>query len=55
MQVEAFLLVGLLYLQFMSDIVGLSPALAGTVFLFGKIWDAVSDPLMGGSIRSYKI
>lgn len=43
----AFLLVGLLYLQFMTDIVGLSPALAGTVFLIGKIWDAVSDPLMG--------
>lgn len=43
----AFLLVGLLYLQFLTDHAGLTPALAGSVFLIGKIWDAVSDPLMG--------
>ncbi len=43
----AFLVVGLLYLKFLTDKVGLSPALAGTVFLIGKIWDAISDPMMG--------
>lgn len=43
----AFLLVGLLFLKFMTDVAGLSPALAGSVFLIGKIWDAVSDPMMG--------
>lgn len=43
----AFLLVGLLYLKFLTDVVHLSPALAGTVFLIGKIWDALSDPMMG--------
>ncbi len=43
----AFLLVGLLYLKFLTDIVGLTPALAGSVFLIGKIWDAISDPMMG--------
>ncbi|MGD1821815.1 MAG: MFS transporter [Pleomorphochaeta sp.] len=43
----AFLIVGLLYLKFLTDVVGLAPSLAGTVFLIGKIWDAVSDPMMG--------
>lgn len=43
----AFLLIGLLFLNFLTDVVGLSGKLAGLVFLIGKIWDAVSDPLMG--------
>ena len=43
----AFLLVGLLFLNFLTDVAGLSPALAGIVFFVGKIWDAISDPLMG--------
>lgn len=43
----AFLLVGLLFLNFLTDVAGLTPALAGVVFLVGKIWDAISDPLMG--------
>jgi oligogalacturonide transporter len=43
----AFLLIGVLYLNFLTDIVGLEPALAGSIFFLGKIWDAISDPLMG--------
>ncbi|MFA9397643.1 MAG: MFS transporter [Clostridiaceae bacterium] len=43
----AFLVIGLLFLNFLTDIVELSPLLAGSIFLVGKIWDAVSDPLMG--------
>jgi len=43
----AFLLIGVLYLIFLTDVVGLEPALAGSIFLVGKIWDAISDPLMG--------
>jgi oligogalacturonide transporter len=39
--------VGLYYLYFLTDIVKLSPAMAGIVFLIAKIWDAVNDPLMG--------
>ena len=35
------------YLRFLTDVVQLSPLLAGTVVLISKIWDAVSDPLMG--------
>ncbi len=43
----AFLLLGTLYMIFLTDIVGLNPALAGTVVVVGKAWDAISDPLMG--------
>ncbi len=42
-----FLIVGLLYLNFLTDIVGLSGKLAGLIFLLGEIWDAFTDPLMG--------
>ena len=35
------------YLRFLTDVVQISPALAGTVVLVSKIWDAVSDPVMG--------
>ena len=43
----AFMVVGMLFLFFLTEVVGLSPALAGMVFGIGKVWDAVSDPLMG--------
>lgn len=43
----AFLLIGVLYLIFLTDIVGLPAYLAGSIFLIGKIWDAISDPIMG--------
>ena len=32
---------------FYTDIFGLSPAAAGLVFGISKIWDALSDPIMG--------
>jgi oligogalacturonide transporter len=43
----SFLLIGMLFLFFLTEVVGLSPALAGVVFAIGKVWDAVTDPLMG--------
>ncbi len=43
----AFLVVGMLFLFYLTEIVGLSPFLAGLVFGIGKVWDAISDPLMG--------
>ena len=43
----AFLVLGTLYLIFLTDVVGLNPAKAGLVLVVGKAWDAISDPLMG--------
>ncbi len=43
----AFLLINTYYLFFLINVLRLSPALAGTVILVSKIWDAISDPLMG--------
>lgn len=43
----AFLIIGMLFLFFLTEVVGLSPGLASLVFLIGKGWDAISDPLMG--------
>lgn len=40
-------LIGVLYFFFLTNVIGLKPALAGVVTLISEIWDAVSDPLMG--------
>ncbi len=36
-----------LYLFYLTDIVGLPPGLAGTTIVVSKLWDAVNHPLMG--------
>ena len=43
----AFLVINLLFINFLTDVEHLAPYLAGSIFLIGKIWDAISDPLMG--------
>ncbi len=43
----AQLIISFYYLIFLTDIIKLRPALAGAIILLSKIWDAVSDPLMG--------
>ncbi|MBI9009020.1 MAG: MFS transporter [Tenericutes bacterium] len=43
----AFFIIGALFLIFLTDVAGMSPALAGAVILIGKVWDAISDPTMG--------
>lgn len=43
----AFLIIGMLFMFFLTEIVGMRPALAGLMFGAGKVWDAISDPLMG--------
>ncbi|KAA3659185.1 MAG: MFS transporter [Calditrichaeota bacterium] len=40
-------IIAFFYLIFLTDVIGLRSALAGIVILLSKIWDAVSDPLMG--------
>lgn len=43
----AYFAVGFFFLYYLTDIVGLSPALAGLAFFLGKLWDGVNDPIMG--------
>lgn len=40
-------LISMFYLYFLVDVGGISPALAGTAFLVSKLYDAVTDPVMG--------
>ena len=43
----AFVIIGTFFTVFLTKALGMSPALAGTIPLIGKIWDAVTDPVMG--------
>jgi len=38
---------GLFLLFYLTNVLGINPALAGLVLLFPKLWDVISDPLMG--------
>lgn len=40
-------LIGVLYLIFLTDIIGINPALAAGIIMIAKFWDAICDPLMG--------
>lgn len=43
----AFVVISTFYTVFLTKALGISPALAGTIPLIGKIWDAITDPIMG--------
>ena len=43
----AFVIISTFYTVFLTKAMGMPPALAGTIPLIGKIWDAVTDPIMG--------
>jgi len=43
----SMVIVGFFYLYFLTDVLLISPGLAGIVFLVSKGWDAFSDPIMG--------
>lgn len=40
-------IIGFYYLVFLTDVMRINPALAGTVFLISKAYDAVTDPFEG--------
>ncbi len=42
-----FTIISFWLMNFLTDEVGLSAALAGTALLVGKIWDALIDPFIG--------
>lgn len=42
-----FNLINFYYAIFLTDIMRVNPVWAGTIFLVSKIWDAITDPLMG--------
>jgi oligogalacturonide transporter len=46
----AFLIISILFLVFLTDVVGMNPVWAGSIPLIGRIWDAVTDPFMGSII-----
>lgn len=43
----AFVVISTFFTVFLTKALGMPAALAGTIPLIGKIWDAVTDPLMG--------
>ena len=43
----AYFAFGFFFLFYLTDVVGMPAALAGTVILIGKLWDGVNDPLVG--------
>lgn len=43
----AFVVISTFYTVFLTKALGMNTALAGTIPLIGKIWDAVTDPVMG--------
>ncbi|MBU2513527.1 glycoside-pentoside-hexuronide (GPH):cation symporter [bacterium] len=45
--VMAYSVMSILFLFFLTDIVGILPAFAGIVFMIGRVWDAFTDPTIG--------
>ena len=43
----AFVIIGTFFTVFLTKALGMPPALAGTIPLIGKVWDAITDPVMG--------
>ena len=43
----SFALISLLFLNFLVNVEGINPAIAGLVVMVGKLWDAFIDPFLG--------
>jgi GPH family glycoside/pentoside/hexuronide:cation symporter len=42
-----YMMVLVMYMNFATDVLGIAPGVIGTIFFVSKIWDAVSDPMVG--------
>ncbi|MDA9285861.1 MFS transporter, partial [Pseudomonadales bacterium] len=42
-----YLLIGLYIMKFSTDVLLIAPAVMGTIFGISRVWDAISDPLVG--------
>ncbi len=42
-----FTVIAFLFLNYLTDTVGINPGVAGMIIMIGKIWDAITDPLVG--------
>jgi sugar (glycoside-pentoside-hexuronide) transporter len=42
-----FTAIAIYFLVFLTDVVGISPSVAGGIFFAAVLWDAITDPLMG--------
>lgn len=40
-------IISVVYLIFLTDVVGIDAGIAGTIIMLSKIWDAVTDPMCG--------
>ena len=46
-----FVIVNAFFIVFLTDALGMNAALAGTIPMIGKIWDAITDPIMGNIVE----
>ena len=44
---SVFFFVQFYFLKFATDVLGIAPALVGLLFAIGRLWDAVTDPVVG--------
>lgn len=42
-----FTFIGIWLLHYFTDVIGINAAIAGSIIALGKIWDAITDPLIG--------
>ena len=46
----AFVIISTFFTVFLTKALGMAPALAGTIPLIGRAWDAITDPIMGNIV-----
>ncbi len=49
-----FVIINAFFIVFLTDALGMNPVLAGTIPMIGKIWDAITDPIMGNIVERTK-